>query len=202
MADRYENEIDLNPGADEIAEDEMIVDEAGEGSQPVKRKGRGFQRDVKDAHDGVRSSDKFEQYEATDDDLSATGRAQRSIEGWIVVVTGVHEEADEEAISEKFAEYGEIKNLHLNLDRRTGYVKGYALVEYETFKEAKAAIDATNGTKFYDQVIHADFAFVRPPVIQERERGDRERGDRGRRYNERRGGGHGRRRSASPGKRW
>lgn len=70
----------------------------------------------------------------------------------------------EDEIQDAFAEYGEVKNCIVNLDRRTGFLKGYALLEYESSEDAKAAIKGLNGSKLSDRQIKVDWAFKKPPL--------------------------------------
>nr|AHX83803.1 RNA-binding protein 8A [Oryza sativa Japonica Group] len=89
---------------------------------------------------------------------------QRSIEGWILLVSGVKEDAEEDDLYNTFSDFGHVKDLHLNLERRTGYAKGYALVEYESFEEAQTAIKAMNGTQLLTRTVYVDWAFSRGPI--------------------------------------
>jgi RNA-binding protein 8A len=106
----------------------------------------------------------FEALENDDEDVGP----KRSIEGWILFVTNIQEESTEDDVATPFSDYGTIKNIHMNIDRRTGYLKGYSLIEYETFAEAKNALNALNGKQINGQAISVSWAFVREPLKDKR----------------------------------
>jgi RNA-binding protein 8A len=51
----------------------------------------------------------------------------------------------------------------MDLDHRTGFVKGFALLEYQSYDESKQAIDNLNGIKILGSTISCDYAFVKKP---------------------------------------
>ncbi|XP_058199249.1 RNA-binding protein Y14A-like [Rhododendron vialii] len=175
--------VDFEPEEDDLMDDDGAVDadaaiipklkSAITGGGPKRTKGRGFREEEAEADRNNRLAGRF-------DSLDSDGGpgAERSIEGWIILVTGVHEEAQEDDLQNAFGEFGEMKNLHLNLDRRTGFVKGYALIEYETFEEAQKAIHEMDGTELLTQTINVDWAFSKGPF---RRRNMRRRSPHGRR---------------------
>ena len=129
---------------------------SGKGSARLRTKGRGH-RDRTDGNDSELSRGTFDSTAS-----SGTGPV-KSVEGWIVFVWNVHEEAQEEDILDAFGEYGDVRNIHVNLDRRTGFVKGYVLIEYAERTEADAAIKAMNGADMLGQTLGCDFAFREGP---------------------------------------
>ncbi|XP_003740790.1 RNA-binding protein 8A [Galendromus occidentalis] len=156
MSDVLDLQGEAGEFEDEVEDDEQNVNKLKE--RVKRRKGRGFRGDGT-AREDIRD---YEAMEADAGDQSGPG-PQRSVEGWILIVTGVNEEAQEDDIHQKFADYGEIKNLHLNLDRRTGFLKGYALVEFSSYAEAQKAKNELNNSTIFDQEIKVDWCFVKEP---------------------------------------
>jgi len=152
--------LDLGHGDDMVIDEEDLgKDELDQLKDGVKtRKGRGFAP----GNSSTRNVDMtFESINSSGDKEPPDTLAQKSVEGWILMVTGVHEEAHEDDVHGRFSEYGIIRNIHLNLDRRTGFLKGYALIEYEDFKEAQAAKVGLDGTELLGNTISVDWAFMK-----------------------------------------
>lgn len=159
MSDEHDQDVDYDEEVDEQQEEEQAAAAAASAPAPasaVKAKGRGHAQQRGREDDSHRGG----HYESVDEGAGA-GPA-RSVEGWVVMVTGVHEEAQvggrvglwgwalgdhgldldrapdaitthgchggrqEDEVVDRFGEFGDVKNVQMNLDRRTGFVKvGY-----------------------------------------------------------------------------
>ena len=82
-----------------------------------------------------------------------------AVEGWIIFVRNIHEESNEEDIFDLFSDFGEILNLHLNLDHESGFVKGYAFIEYKTKEEGELAIKEMNSKEYREKPLKVSWTF-------------------------------------------
>ncbi|KAN0041998.1 hypothetical protein ACTFIV_004554 [Dictyostelium citrinum] len=132
------------------------------GILPSKIKGRGANNsDSMDIDSSERYSGKGGEFHSLGDDGdNKVGEPLKSIEGWIIFVRNIHEEVQEPDLMDIFAEYGQIKNIHLNIDRRTGFTKGYSLIEYEKKSEAEDAIKNGTGYELAGLKLLVDWAFI------------------------------------------
>ena len=140
---------DFLSGPTKMSENEMQIEKAPK-TRETRGRGHNSKKDSKSSRYSGKSGI-FERLDAPD--------GVKSVEGYILFVTGVHEEAQEDDVVDKFSDIGDVKNIHVNLDRRTGFVKGYALVEFETLAEAKLAIKELDGESLLGETIHVDWAF-------------------------------------------
>ena len=157
-----------------MAEEGMVAEDApvgagrsvsiGGSKKASRRKGRGFEPAKEETADSGRYEGRGGIYERLGPIPGETESGpQKSIEGWIVFVSNLHQEISEDDVQDKFSDFGAIKNIHLNLDRQSGYVKGYALIEYERQEEARRAVNEMNGQIILGQAVLVDFAFSKKP---------------------------------------
>jgi RNA-binding protein 8A len=129
-----------------------------EGQEKVQ-KGRGFEPNHK-REDFSSGALQVETDQGPGKQSSSKGPV-RSVEGYILIVRGAHEEAEEDDIVDAFSDLAEVEvtNIHLNPDRQTGYGKGYALIEVETASDGDKCIKEMNGKKILDREIQVGWAF-------------------------------------------
>ncbi|OQR87108.1 RNA binding protein [Achlya hypogyna] len=110
---------------------------------------------------GMTSDREFQRLTTGGSESKGKVLGEKSVEGYVLFVSNVHEEAQEEDLLDAFQDIADVANIHLNLDRRTGFVKGYALLEFKTAEDATQVIKEMNNKELMGQEIKVDWAFVK-----------------------------------------
>eukprot|EP00518_Triparma_eleuthera_P000384 CAMPEP_0182452990 /NCGR_PEP_ID=MMETSP1319-20130603/245_1 /TAXON_ID=172717 /ORGANISM="Bolidomonas pacifica, Strain RCC208" /LENGTH=91 /DNA_ID=CAMNT_0024650875 /DNA_START=146 /DNA_END=417 /DNA_ORIENTATION=+ len=83
---------------------------------------------------------------------------QRSVEGWVLIVTGIHDEASEDDVEDAFIDFGNVQKLTCPRSRSSGRLLGYALIEFAEKEEAADAIINMDKKPLLGKEIRVDYA--------------------------------------------
>lgn len=75
-----------------------------------------------------------------------------------IYVGNLSYEVKQEDLREVFAEYGNVKRVHIPLERETSRPRGFAFVEMDSDSEESAAIGALDGAEWYGREIRVNQA--------------------------------------------
>ena len=75
-----------------------------------------------------------------------------------IFVGNLSYEISQEALVDVFREYGEVKRVHIPVDKETGRKRGFAFVEMESKAEEAAAIEALDGAEWMGRSIKVNEA--------------------------------------------
>ncbi len=70
-----------------------------------------------------------------------------------IFVSNISFKVREQALSELFAQYGEVTSVRIIKDKETKRSRGFGFVEMANDEDAKNAIEALNGSNHYDRNI-------------------------------------------------
>mmetsp|Transcript_7545 Transcript_7545/g.9085 ORF Transcript_7545/g.9085 Transcript_7545/m.9085 type:complete len:279 (+) Transcript_7545:194-1030(+) len=87
-------------------------------------------------------------------------RPCKTMGGYCVFVSGIHEETSKDELEDRFFDYGTVNKLVLPRHRQTGKLRGYAVVVFEHAADAKEAIDEVNNTELMGETVKVGWLFI------------------------------------------
>ena len=103
-------------------------------------------------------------------DGQVPGEAARSIEGWVLFVSGLPKETSEDDIRDAFCVCGELRNVRMNLTVRDAQCIGHAFVEFTTKDACITAVQTLHNKPFLSaEVINITPAFIVPMKDEDEE---------------------------------
>ena len=77
-----------------------------------------------------------------------------------IYISNLHFSVTEQELKQLFELYGEVKSVHLILDRKTKKSKGFAFIEIDNTTDAQKAIDQLNGKEIRGRMTKVSLANV------------------------------------------